>query len=273
MLDMGFQTNADGNLLKVEVDPEFINENQKTDHPQTPKDECKVILFGGSISQGIVYNPNRNRYQLLKSCFGNQLQEQLKGQVLKRGRIGNSLKQAMTRFKKDVLDEEPDFVIIEFGGNDSDFDWEQVAQAPFRSHQPKVELREFEALLRELIQTLNKHEITPIIFRLLPASAEQYIHWLTKEAPAKRVSILQYLGSIQNLADLHLSYDAVIRKVAQETHTHTIDIRKKMLHEKDFLKYFCVDGIHPNAEGHDFFADIILDFFKAHFPALLKDGF
>lgn len=170
-----------------------------------------------------------------------------------------------------MLDAKPDFALIEFGGNDSDYDWDRVTQAPTEMHQPKVELREFEALLRDLIRTLNEHGVTPILFTLLPAGAEQYIHWLTKDAPDKRSQIIDYLGGIQNLADFHLLYDAVIRKVARETGTGTIDIRQSMMGEKgDYLKYFCVDGVHPNEEGHSFFARIILDFFKENYPALLK---
>lgn len=50
----------------------------------------------------------------------------------------------------------PDFVLIEYGGNDCDFMWNEIAENPSLEHQPKNDFKAFEKQLKDTVEYLKK---------------------------------------------------------------------------------------------------------------------
>jgi lysophospholipase L1-like esterase len=54
------------------------------------------------------------------------------------------------------------------------------------------------------------------------------------------------------------------------TKNRLIEIRSAFLQKEDYTKLICLDGIHPNKEGHKVIAEKILQYIKADYTFLLN---
>lgn len=73
-----------------------------------------------------------------------------------------------------IKDTSNDIVIIEFGGNDYDSNWEEVYKNPNLAHIPSTLLDLFETQLYKMIARLKKLEIQPILMTLPPLHTKRY---------------------------------------------------------------------------------------------------
>ncbi|RPI74692.1 MAG: hypothetical protein EHM45_17735, partial [Desulfobacteraceae bacterium] len=62
---MAFQSVSSNPLFQIELDPVTGSDQQEVHYSQLEPDVCKIILFGSSVSLGVTFDPERNRYQLL----------------------------------------------------------------------------------------------------------------------------------------------------------------------------------------------------------------
>lgn len=67
-----------------------------------------------------------------------------------------------------------DLLLLEYGGNDSDYDWPQIAAAPKEEHFPKTMLSVFERAYGELISLGRSLGMQPVIMTLPPIDAQKY---------------------------------------------------------------------------------------------------
>ncbi|WP_438434411.1 SGNH/GDSL hydrolase family protein [Gorillibacterium sp. sgz500922] len=232
----------------------------------------KFIVTGDSISKGVIYDDIKGKYRVLENNYVSILQNKLKGMVQNTARFGNTLIKGVGRLKHDVENENPDIVLIEYGGNDCDFNWNEIADDPEREHSPKTDFHLFEQMLKETIQFLKNNKIIPVLMTLPPLNAERYFKWVSKSDPNAEQNILQWLGSVTKIYWWQERYNSMVIKVAEETRTKWIDIRGAFLQDPDYSKYLCVDGIHPNEAGHRIIADKVLEYVGSRYAYLLKEG-
>ena len=83
-------------------------------------------------------------------------------------------------------------------------------------------------------------------------------------------NILRYIGGISHIYSWHERYNAAILRVAEETKTRLIDIRSSFLQFDDYTSLICVDGIHPNKDGHKVIAEKILHYIETNYTFLLN---
>jgi acyl-CoA thioesterase-1 len=232
----------------------------------------KIMITGDSISKGVIYDESRSKYVLLEDNYVSLMQKKLKGVVRNTARFGNTLIKGMGNLKKDILKEKPDFVLIEYGGNDCDFHWNQIADNPGAEHNPKTDFNVFESMLRETIELLKSQHITPILMNLPPLNAENYFKWVSQNNPVAASNILKWLGSVTKIYWWQERYNSTIVKVAESTKTRIIDVRSAFLEQPDFTKFICVDGIHPNKDGHRLIFNKVLDYIQINDFQLLLDN-
>lgn len=231
----------------------------------------KFIVTGDSISKGVVYDDVKGKYTVLENNYVSILQNKMKGMVRNTARFGNTLIKGIGRLKHDVESESPDIVLIEYGGNDCDFNWSEIADDPGREHSPKTDFYLFEQMLKETIHFLKNNKIIPVLMTLPPLNAERYFKWVSKNDSNAERNILQWLGSVTKIYWWQERYNSMVIKVAEETHTKWIDIRGAFLQDPDYSKYLCVDGIHPNEAGHRIIADKVLEYVSSRYSYLLKE--
>ena len=234
-----------------------------------------VALYGDSISKGIVWDDESGRYKVLTANYATILSQRLKGTLSNRAMFGMTMGKATTRSVKDLdamkPDERPDMVLVEYGGNDCDFDWEAIARDPAAYHGPKTDISLFRELLRALIVRFSNRHVLPVLLTLPPLDADRYFAWVSRNTPDAAANILSWLGSVSKIYWWQERYNAAILEVAAETGTHVIDVRSAFLREPDYRDFLCSDGIHPNGEGHALIATRVGDWLERFCGRMLRE--
>lgn len=234
------------------------------------KDSYILITFGDSITKGIIYDEQKSKYATLKENFTNIIGDKIKGQVYNAGKFGNTIMRGVTKMYNDVIKKSPDMVLIEFGGNDCDYNWEDIAKNPDNEYKPNTDISTFRETLLSMIDTLKTNHILPVLMTLPPLDPLKYFKWITKEDSFAEQNILHWLGTKDALFNWHSSYNKIITEVANETSTVLIDVRTEFLNHSDYSQFLCKDGIHPNIDGQSLIANVILKFMKENFNFLLQ---
>lgn len=233
------------------------------------KEKYNFLLYGDSISKGIVYDEERKKYVTLDQSFANIIKQKLKGVLYNSGRFGNTIIRGEKKLEQALIKSSPDIALIEFGGNDCDFKWEEICKNPDRDHEPNTNLGVFKDTLINIIDTFKKFDIVPVLMTLPPLDPDRYFKWITQNNPIKASSILAFLGSVNELYLWHEKYNFAIIDVVEKTKALCIDVRSAFLKEVDYSKFICIDGIHPNEEGHKLIADTIMEYVKLNYKYLM----
>jgi len=213
-----------------------------------------VYLFGDSIAKGIIFDDIMGKYTYLKNNFASAAADANNVILNNNSRFGCTvikgqeiISRVLKYLKKEIT---IDYAFLEFGGNDCDFNWNEVSLNPSASHKPNTPLDEFIRIYKSIIEDLKKHGITPVIMTLPPIASDLYYNWISKNNPLKN-NILAWLGgNIENIYYWHERYNSAIWEVAVKTRSLIIDIRKAFLEEKNYKQFLCADGIHLNQAGH-----------------------
>ncbi|MBC1791305.1 SGNH/GDSL hydrolase family protein [Listeria seeligeri] len=210
-----------------------------------------VGIWGDSIMKGVLFNPEKNRYTLLKNNCIKRASEKLGITFQNHSTMGRTITKGHEILTKDLAkDASNDIAIIEFGGNDCDFNWAEVSENPEAPHIPGTPIDIFETQLREMIARLKNLDIQPILMTLPPLHAKRYFDFITRSGLNKE-NILAFLGGdVQMIYRWQERYSNKISKIAGETGSHLIDIRDSFLAEFHYEDLLCIDGIHPNEAGH-----------------------
>jgi acyl-CoA thioesterase I len=236
------------------------------------KSHYNILVSGDSISRGVVYDEEKGKYSVLENCYVALVQKRLKGMVRNVSRFGNTLVRGIGRLGRDIAKDRPDIVLIEYGGNDCDFAWQEVAAHPEIAHEPQTGLGLFEDTLTGTIESLKGEGIVPVLMSLPPLNADSYIKWVSGRDPIVEGNILRWLGSVTKIYWWQERYSSSIVRVAESTDTRWIDIRGAFLRRPDFNALICRDGIHPNELGHGLIAETIVDYISRDFSFLLAES-
>lgn len=237
----------------------------------TIRKDFNFLVSGDSISRGVVYDERKGQYAICANGFVTLVQKRLKGVVHNASRFGNTLIRGIGRLGKELEKDSPDIVLIEYGGNDCDFAWAEVAAHPERDHEPQTDLALFESALTDTIFALKGRDIVPILMTLPPLNADDYIKWVSGRDPLIEGNIMKWLGSVTKIYWWQERYSSSIVGVAQRTKTRWIDIRGAFLRSPAFNALICRDGIHPNEQGHALIAKTIIEYISNDFSYLLSE--
>ena len=141
--------------------------------PAEQKDHYTIVVYGDSISRGVIYDNEKHEYSLLLESFTNLVRDHLKGVVFNAAKFGNTIVDGLQRLQNDVLRRKPDIVLIEFGGNDCDYQWDQIAEGPAGEFHPNTECSAFYAILTGLVEKLDAMKIVPVLVSLPPLDPDK----------------------------------------------------------------------------------------------------
>ena len=211
----------------------------------------KIDVWGDSILRGVVWDKESGRYvRLNQKCCVYGVEQELHIPIENHSRFGVTSEKGKRMMEKGIGKLTPGNVaVIEFGGNDVDFQWEEIAQAPDREHMPQTPPQQFRKNMEEMVKMARNQKVTPVMVTLPPIDAKRYFAWLSKGIE-KKENILKWLGGVETIFKAHAAYDQIIREVACALRCHLVDVRKAFLDKGDYNRYLCLDGIHPNEEGH-----------------------
>jgi len=223
-----------------------------------------ILVVGDSLCKGVSLNEEKKRYFFLKNSFANNLKKALDANVVNVAKFGTTVKHGSRMLKQKLDKHNPDIVLIEYGGNDCDFDWKEIALNPLKEHNPKTPIDEFESHLSSMIKTVLDFGATPVLMTLPPLNAVNYFKWFTQGNLEMGNSVLKWLEDVSKIYWWHERYSLRVISVARACKIPIIDIRSYFLKTPDFRKYVCLDGIHPNESGHKLITSSILDCFNSN---------
>ena len=206
-----------------------------------------LAIWGDSLLKGIIFDEKTSRYKPLKTCSVNLFSKEFPFTVKNNSRFGCTAPKAEANLEKSLQKGfSADAVLLEFGGNDCDFNWAKVSANPEIEHQPNTPLPEF---VKNMVDELTKHNIKPILSNLPPISSEMYFDWISRMDGVDGDKVLYWLKDKTIIYRQQESYSHAIEKLAYEYNLPLIDIREPFLKIRDYKSYLCVDGIHLNEKG------------------------
>lgn len=228
-----------------------------------------ILVLGDSVSKGVVLHPQKKRYVFSPQGFIKRLTDQIRPEVFDFSKFGST-----TSYGRRLLDEKlgelnPDLVLIEYGSNDCDYDWDAVAEDPCAVHLPKLSLQQYIANIRDLITPVREKGKIPILTNLHPLDSRGYFNWFTKNDPERQEATLRWLKKVSNIYWWQEMYSYMLERIADALGVFVVNIRGAFLREDDYRKYLCEDGIHPNEAGHELMERVFMDTIHARASGLL----
>lgn len=220
----------------------------------------KITVFGDSILKGAVTGDGMiHMFEIIDDSSLNLAQKELGFELDNRSIFGNIITKGKKKFDRWIESgETADLCIIEFGGNDCDWDWAPVSENPDVPHDQKVPLPLFMETLDEMVKACRAHKITPLIMTMPPIVADRWFEHIC--IGNNKENILKYLnGDPTKLYRAHERYSINLLKYAYENNIQFVDMRMAMLNAPDYRELMCQDGIHPNQEGYKYMSQIWIE--------------
>ncbi|MBR1996477.1 MAG: SGNH/GDSL hydrolase family protein [Paludibacteraceae bacterium] len=223
----------------------------------------KLVALGDSIIKGVLVQSEgeRSRYSLADKSIVECCAEKLGGESLNFGKMGCTI-EAGERILNRYLDKMSDaqYVLLEYGGNDSDYNWQEIAEAPEKEHFPRTRLEVFEQVYERVINKIKEMGAIPLVLSLPPMDAERYFAFFSQKwEEGFRANVMRWLGGSTNtIMSGHELYNLATMRIAQRTGAQWIDVTSGLLKGHNFRAYLCDDGIHPNERGQRMIAEAVL---------------
>ena len=211
-----------------------------------------IIGFGDSLTYGYGVDINTSYIDRLDKYMP-LYYPSISWNIVKKGVNGDNTKGALKRLKKDVLDLNPNIVIILFGTNDSStYDNSFCSQF------------EYENNLLEIITKIKSHNNRTGLNNCIP------IPVLVTPPPVidEKVAPFTSCNRIQQ-------YAFIVKKLASEHNCPDVDYYNNMIQESNgnINEYLQDDGVHLSYKGYDCMYDCIFSELTKliNYEGILKD--
>ncbi len=213
----------------------------------------KLLILGDSIMKGVMYNSGRGRYTLYNDRWFIESAHENGVDISKHCRMGATVEFGLGSLS--CIDRDST-VLLEFGGNDSNFDWSVIAAAPKDEHDPFTPPEQFRSMYKKLVNSIRELGARPVCLNLIPIDASAFFNWIAKKADGSKV--LEWLGDENMLYRWHEYYSRTVDETARETGSQLIDLRSRLLLDRCYCSMICEDGLHPNEKGHELIRRLLL---------------
>lgn len=231
------------------------------------KQQSRLAIFGDSILKGVQLQQETKRYCVEDRLELAALAEQFGFALENCSRFGYTVERGdklVTRQLEKGLC--ADAVLIEYGGNDADFRWDEIAAHPEEEHLPNTPLPKFLETLGAIVDRVRQSGMRPVLATLPPISASRYLDWITRDG-LSRENILRWLGDEGAIYRYQERYSNGIKTLAQQKQVDLVDLRDEFLAQRHLHPFLCEDGIHPNSAGQQLIRNVFarkLAAFAAH---------
>lgn len=223
----------------------------------------KLVALGDSIIKGVLVQSEgeHSRYSLADKSIVECCAEKLGGESINLGKMGCTI-EAGERILNRYIDKLSDaqYVLLEYGGNDSDYNWQEIAESPEKKHFPRTRLEVFEEVYERVVCKIKEMGAIPLVLSLPPMDAERYFAFFSQKwEEGFRANVMRWLGGSTNtIMSGHELYNIATMRVAQRTGAQWVDVTSGLLKDHNFRAYLCDDGIHPNERGQRLIAEAVL---------------
>ena len=230
------------------------------------KKERKAIAFGDSVLKGVIMHSKESgpQYSLSEHPFLDQCSERLGMEIDNKGRMGSTVisgESLVDRFIKDVSKSQ--YSVLEYGGNDCDFVWDEIAASPDSVHKPKTDILTFGLTYKRIIDKIRYAGSKPLLLSLPPIVSGQYFEYFTRKMTSEgKSNVLKWLGgTTEPINTWHEMYNIQIFKLGVILKVPVIDITSSFMAQRNYGNCLCEDGIHPNDAGQKLIAQSVCNYF------------
>ena len=215
---------------------------------ETKPQERKEILLGFGDST----TAPRGALQVYLDCLKYDLTDLGRNvATVNAGVRGNTTQAARERFQQDVLDLEPDIVVIQFGINDAAVDVWKTPPAT----KSRVAIETYQGNLEYFIKALQAQNCKVILMTPNPTRWTTKLKEMYGKPPYRPNDPNGFNVILQKYADC-------VRKVAQQKNVALVDVYAAFeaygAGNGQQVDDLLLDGMHPNRKGHRLVADMLI---------------
>ncbi len=210
----------------------------------------KITIYGDSIMKATIPD-ERFRYHFTIKSYLEKLQSMFPVEIRNRAVFGSCISKGEKQLEADL--ERADIgsiALLEFGGNDCNFHWDEIADSPENEHLPFTSLESFVSTLEKMAKKLVQRGIKPVLMTLPPIDSTKYLNYIGRDGK-NCGNILRWLGDVNMIYRFHEMYSNAITKLALENKYELVDIRAHFLNKHNYSELISDDGIHPSEKGYD----------------------
>jgi len=209
----------------------------------------KICIFGDSVGKGVVLDESSGRYGPIDLMAIEPLCS-VKAEVINLSMFGATVTKALSlldRYTEELTGS--DFAILEYGGNDCNFMWNEIAVAPDAAHVCKTPPEIFVQTYKTLIERVRAAGVKPVMTTIPPLHAGRFFRWVSRGIDAD--AILRWLGGEDMIYRWQEFYSTMVTRISRECDVPLIDVRGAFLQRQDFHSLVGGDGMHPTRAGHE----------------------
>lgn len=224
-----------------------------------------ISILGDSISKGVILDRISKKYKLLKDSAADLFSRENNVPVFNHSRFGCTSEKALS-IVQDMLqnDKTSDIFLIELGGNDCDYNWDEVAKDPTFDHKPNVILEKFKQNISKIIEIVKAGGHDLAFMTLPPIDSEKYFNWITRGDPERIENIQKFLGERNYIYRHQELYAGALEEIAIKNDVYKIPVRAGFLAIPRCGDYICDDGIHLNENGQEIMKGIFNDTYNQY---------
>ncbi len=216
----------------------------------------QIICLGDSVTRGISFV--RGRMRIMKENYPALLQGSVGSWavVLNRGVFNDNSDGLVERLSSDVLAAHPDIVLIEIGGNDCNFHWDEVAKRPDETHESIVPLERYVDNIRALAARIREGGAQPVFMNILPLDPVRYYRHIYS---AYGKSIAHWIALCGGIAYWHDMYNQNLVRLLSSMGVKMIQVREEFEQSGNPAELISDDGIHPTVSGYRLMSQVVAD--------------
>lgn len=209
-----------------------------------------ICIYGDSLMKGTI--PVQSRYKFTIGEYLDRLTQRLPLKIVNRAKFGAYVSKGESMLRQDLeRSNTARYTLLEYGGNDCNFDWAAISADPDGEHRPKTPLDAFLRTLEGMADALLEAGSQPVLMTLPPIDAEKYLDSICADARCDRRNILRWLGDANMIYRYHELYSSSIEKLAIRRGLPIVDVRTRFLDKHNYRSLISEDGIHPSQSGYD----------------------
>jgi len=227
------------------------------------KSHRKIEVFGDSLLKGIQVNPQNMRYHIDNNIDVNKIEQAHLLSIKNYSKFGCTVTKGFTLIDRRLGKSDPfcDAIVMNYGGNDCDFNWKEIGERPNDEHLPNTPLNVFIDTYHIIIERLKENGVRPILTTLPPLDAQRFFDWFCNGL--NKENILKWLGgSVEPIYRWQEDYSTAIMKIAVDTNTLLVDVRGEFMRQENVRNFICEDGAHVNTDGQKLITQAFLNFIE-----------